>query len=335
MINRVSNLLPYMFKLLIVSFVIFIVVRSKLVHDVLEKISHKVIFAAIVIQPIILISLVFAALRYLLLMGVNCRPYLFFAIRAIILSQGLNIVLPARLSEVVRAAYMRDHAAIALSRCLSAVILERTVDLFIVTILGFLASMLFFDRGDFSLIPIFGLVLASVIFVAIKFPGLVLRFCEIIPSSRIAKFILGTYQHFAMIIRARAFWRALVIGGLTWGISYINIFLFLELGGSLSVGLPGALLVFVLTTLGGAIPILPGGLGTYEAAAVIALCSLGYDYDEALALSLTLHASQLILPFLFAILIMLSERIGLLSLIADFRKDIFINKSSRDNGIKK
>ncbi len=127
-----------------------------------------------------------------------------------------------------------------------------------------------------------------------------------------------------------AFWQAVLLGLLIWGLSYLNIFVFLSLAGSIPIGLSGALLVFVMTTLGGAIPALPGGLGTYEAAAVIALRSLGYSFDEAMALALVMHAAQLALPFLMAMLLMLQKRLGILSLISDIRRGVTAGENQLD-----
>jgi uncharacterized membrane protein YbhN (UPF0104 family) len=65
---------------------------------------------------------------------------------------------------------------------------------------------------------------------------------------------------------------------------------------------------------------LPGGLGTYEAGAVYALTSLGYPFADALALAVVLHGAQLVLPLVLALLVMSTERLGLLSLIREFRR---------------
>ena len=67
---------------------------------------------------------------------------------------------------------------------------------------------------------------------------------------------------------------------------------------------------------------LPGGLGTYEVAGVFALRSLGYPFDEAIAVAIALHGAQLVLMFVLALAVMLTERIGLSSLIADLRATV-------------
>ena len=313
-------------KLFVVALVIFIVANGNQFTNQVGNISRNTILAAMTIQVFVLISILLGGIRLALLMGVDCRAHLFFAVRAIILAQGLNATLPARLSEVLKVTYMRDHANVSLSRGFSGLILERTVDLLIVITLGLILAA-FFHYDNLVYIAVVGLIFVLFIFIAIQFPGVLSQILRIIPSARLAKFVLRAYKHFIITVKAPMFWQALIISALIWGLSYLSFFVFLKWGGSISVGFAGALAVFFATTLSGVIPGLPGGFGTYEAAAVFTLHSLGYDYKEALTLSIVMHVSQLALPFLFAILIMILERIGLSSLVAELRKSISIKDS--------
>jgi len=309
----------------------YLVANSNFIGNNQEGLSWEMLVAGLVVQPIILCCYFVLSVRHVLLIGAP-RIGLGVAIRAIVLSQGLNLVLPARLSELLKATYLRDHANVPLSSGVSAVVLERSVDVLIVAALGALGVILYFDRGNFTSIAVLGLVLAVAILVLVRSPGLVLRVVQALPSERLAGFLERTYLHFSAAAGTRAFWYALLLGGVAWGLSYINILVFVELAGSVPIGFSGALLVFILTTLGGAIPALPGGLGTYEGAAVAALRSLGYSFDEALMLSLVMHATQLILPFVMAVLIMFTERTGLSSLVADLRRSAAFKDASSSVG---
>lgn len=307
-------------KLLIVgAIVLYLAYGTEFSSAVLSQLDRGLFIAAIAVQPLLCAGLFLLAVRHVLLLG-GPRVNIFLGFKSMALSLGLNLVIPGRLSELLKATYLRNRAGVPLTRGLAAIALERTVDLLIVAALGGLALVIFFDRGNFAAIPAIGMILALLLFLIVRFPEMVIRFIHVLPSARLGCFLEKTYIHFSSTIKTRNFWQALLLGVLAWGFSYITIFLFLKLAGSIPVGFSGALMVFVMTTLGGAIPALPGGLGTYEAAAVVALRSLGYGFDEALALALAIHTSQLVLPFILAILIMLTERIGVSSLIADLRR---------------
>lgn len=320
-------------KLGAVGLAVYMATRSGFFSALNSRLGWDFFIGWLVVQPIILCCLILLAIRHIMLIGAP-RIGLGVAFRAIVLSQGLNLVLPARLSELLKATYLRDHAKVPLSSGVSAVVLERSVDVLIVAALGVLGVIQYFDRGNFAAIPLIGVVLAVAILTLVRSPGLVLRLVHAVPSGRLAGFLERTYRHFSAMAGTQAFWYGLLLGCGAWGLSYINILIFLELAGSIPIGFSGALLVFVLTTLGGAIPALPGGLGTYEAAAVIALRSLGYSFDEALVLALSMHAAQLILPFVMAILIMLTERTGVSSLVADLRKSAATASAASDLDMK-
>jgi uncharacterized protein (TIRG00374 family) len=317
-------------KLCFIGFFIYLLLDSKFFGSFQASVSWKIFISVLLVQPIVIFCIFLLAIRHVLLIG-EPRIRLGLAFRAITLSQGLNLLLPARLSELLKATYLRDHANVPLSNGFSAIVLERTVDILIVAIMGVVGIVLYFDSRNFSLIPALGLLFAILIFILVRSPRLVLRLLNKLPSKRLTNFLVRTYQHFSATAGTQAFLYALLLGVTTWAFSYLNILIFFKYAGSIQIGFSGALLLFFLTTLGGAIPALPGGVGTYEAAAIIALRSLGYTFEEALPLAVALHLAQLILPFIMAILIMFTERIGLSSLISELQKSVsmknnFINR---------
>lgn len=296
-----------------------IIVRQGWFASITDHMTVETLIAGAVVQPIIILGLFIQGVRHKVLIS---KPEIGVgsAFRGMVLSQGLNIVLPARLSELLKATYLRDRANVPLSVGLSAVVLERSVDVLIFALLGVLGSIQFFDKGNFVSMSMLGIALVVIVFLVVRFPRLVLCGLSAIPSLQLSGFLERTYLHFSAIAYTRRFWNATLLGIAVWGLSFINILVFLQVAGSLPIGFSGVLLVFVMTTLGGAIPALPGGLGTYEAAAVVALRSLGYGFDEALALAIALHVFQLALPFFWAICILLTDRIGISNLVSDLRK---------------
>lgn len=299
---------------------------SGALEQLLSGFDSRHLLGLVVVQPLILMGLVLQGFRHAMLID---RPGLSYLVttKAVILSQGLNFLLPARLSEVLKATYLRDRANIPMSIGLSAVVLERTVDLIIVGILGIVS--LFFFTTIIRNTLIFWIIFTIVGILGVAFFGKnkILALLRGIPWQLMGGFLERIYIHFSSSLRSPKFFLSLGIGLLIWSLSFVNIFLLIEYAGSMQIGLYGALLVFVLTTLGGAIPALPGGLGTYEAAAVFALMSQGYLFADALTLAITIHGAQLILPLILAFGIMLTERLGLSSLIADLRNNV---SSQRD-----
>ncbi|MDP3231121.1 MAG: lysylphosphatidylglycerol synthase transmembrane domain-containing protein [Acidovorax sp.] len=296
-------------------------VLSGVAQPFLSGFDVRQLVAILVVQPIILIGLALQGVRHALLID---RPGLSYlaATKAVALSQGLNLLLPARLSEVLKATYLRDRAGVPMSAGLSAVLLERTVDLIIVGFLGGVCLFFFAAMVSKTLIFVAFVFVAGVVALALWGQRKVLGLARALPWPKIGEFLERGYLHFSSSLRRPKFLVSLGLGVFIWGLSFFNIFLLIEFAGSIPIGLYGALLVFVCTTMGGAIPALPGGLGTYEAAAVFALMSLGYPFSDALILAVTIHVAQLVLPLILALMVMLTERLGLSSLISDLRSDV-------------
>ncbi len=277
--------------------------------------------ALLVVQPLILIGLALQGVRHAMLID---RPGLSYLVttKAIALSQGLNLLLPARLSEILKATYLRDRADIPMSVGLSAIALERTVDLIIVGVLGGVCLFFFATLLSKTLIFAFSLVAVTIVCVALWGGCYILALARSLPWKSMGGLVERVYLHFTASLKNRAFFRSLWLGLFIWGVSFLNVFLMLSMDGGVRIGLYGALLVFVCTTVGNAVPALPGGLGTYEAGAVLALTSLGYPFADALVLAVTLHGAQLVLPLILTIVVMLTERLGLSSLISDLRANV-------------
>jgi uncharacterized membrane protein YbhN (UPF0104 family) len=317
--ERLTTIRPLSWLKITAALVVLAIAFNSSFFDMLRRgFDVRFLWAALTVQPLILLGLVVQSKRHILLVGEPKVP-LSMAFKAMALSLGLNLLLPGRLSEVLKATYLRDHAGVPLSVGMSAVVLERTVDLLIVAALGSLGLALFIAGVDYKMVLIFGTVGATILLVAFFARDSMLRLARALPWLRLASFAEQAYLHFAATVRTVAFFKALALGVIGWGIAYANILVFLQLASSIPIGFSGALLVFVFTTIGGAVPVLPGGLGTYEVAGVLALRSLGYPFDEAIAVVIALHGTQLVMTFVLAVAVMLTERIGLSSLIADLR----------------
>lgn len=305
-------------KIAFAAFLLAIAFNSDLFGTVRRGFDIRFLWAALAVQPLVLLGFIVHAMRHLTLIGTPRVP-LIKAFKAMVLAQGLNLVLPARLSEIIKGTYLRDHAAVPLSIGISAVVLERTIDLIIVAGLGMIGLLLFASAVDYRMVLLFILVSALILLVAFHARTPMIGLARKIPWPRLSSFVERTYLHLHSTVRTTAFLKALIWGLVGWGISYLNIFVFMQIAASSSFTYSGTLFLLVFTTIGAAVPLLPGGIGTYEAAGVLVLRSMGYEFNEALALVISLHAAQLALPFVLAWIILLTGRLGLTALIADLR----------------
>ncbi|MEQ8402147.1 MAG: lysylphosphatidylglycerol synthase transmembrane domain-containing protein [Silicimonas sp.] len=211
----------------------------------------------------------------------------------------LFLVLPGRLSEGAKPLILHMEAGLPFAKGLTATALERMLDIAAVLCL---AGLLFLS-GAYSSTSAGGIEITNlliVLFVCLVSVGLLIwrgprLFAR--SQSRLAKavrqmvvdslVVIHRLRGFAMISRL-----TLITAGI-WLSSYLIAFAILEIAGNVSVSPWDALLVFLAGTIGYVVAIAPGGIGTFEAATVLALNSLGYSVSEALFLAVLLRFANM------------------------------------------
>ncbi len=304
-------------KLAAVGFILLVVV-AKVNFSELPTLSLEVIRAILLVQPLVVITLAALAVRLLILAESPFKNLLFF-VKAVILSVGLNFFLPARMSELLKPVYLNKKVETGFSRLMASTVIDRTVDILLLTVVSMISFIYFFAFSIYATIVSVSLLIAGII--------LVTR-CDDLLAGLLSKYLsprLGAYFHNFVTqmkesLRFTLFLKAFGVGAVAWAMGFILVFSFLHIAGSLPVDFCDALLVYIFVILGAAIPALPGGLGTFEGAAVLALSQIGFDFQEALVLAVGLHIAQVLLGFIGAMVILVTEKIGIYGVISQIRQ---------------
>lgn len=247
------------------------------------------------------------------------------------LNQGylLNSLLPFRLGEFGRAYLVSRGGALSSSRALSAVVVERLIDLFISAAL-LLATLPFALSVDWAR-PAAGA--ATVLALATLF-GLWLSLVHRKRALAAADWILARVPRLRSgdwIHRANSFLdglqsmragsrlpRALFWSALGWITYYFQCALLLMA----FFPRPSAVtVIFLLGVLavGAAVPASPGAVGTFEASGVAALLVFGYPQADAFSFAVVLHLINLVSTCLLGALALAREGDSLVSLAQSAR----------------
>jgi len=282
--------------LLIVGGAIFLLLQTRAA----ERLDARLIVAILAAQPPLVLAQALIARRFQLAVA---RPEAAFLVCLCgsLLGQAADLVLPWRLSEFVRVIYLRDRVGVPLKAGLAAALIERSADLVIVALLVLAAvSLALVNESGWGLAVIATgafLVLLLLPFVA----GSLGRAIGRLPVARVRRFAQDLIVELASRVRDRIFWRVLGPSALAWTCAVLATWLMLAIvdvkagGSALPVTLGVVLAVFVSTTIGAAAAILPAGVGTYEAGAVVALKAYGVALDQAIAIAVSLHIAQVLL----------------------------------------
>jgi uncharacterized membrane protein YbhN (UPF0104 family) len=213
-------------------------------------------------------------------------------LRACLMGIAVNNVLPARLGEMAKALYLRREGGVSLGRALEAVFWERFFDLNALAALGVAAAALL-GRGLvlYPLLAGVGSGWAFLLLLRVR-PRAAHAVARWLPGERLRLFAAEMLGLLETNLRA-GFLARLGLWTLAAWTGYAALY---AVGLCLMAGLPAdpalVLTVFAVATLGFALPGVPGGMGVYEAAVVLALGFFGVDRERAFAVALAMHLLQ-------------------------------------------
>lgn len=204
-----------------------------------------------------------------LLPGLRFGP----ALAAIHLALGANHVLPLRLGEPFRVVGAVRRSEVGVGPATTTTVVLRSADIVSLLLIGLVAGPRFVAGilGAWGLAVVAGLVIAGV--------GVIVTFWRRSPLGRLSQDLPPVsalaLTASAWLLEAVVVWRVA-----TW------------FGVQLSAA--EALVVLTLAVGSQIVAVTPGGLGTYEAAATVALVTTGVPLQVAVTLALTLHGVKTI-----------------------------------------
>jgi uncharacterized protein (TIRG00374 family) len=259
--------------------------------------------------PLFIASLLPSCLRLNYLCG--GRSSLAVSSKALFFGYGVNNLLPAKLGEIAKAAYLTRARGIPAAVSLCAVFWERLADLNVV--LAFSVGIgLWYGVTQLYLPLLCGMAaIWTVLLLLFRFPDVFVRMTRLLPAGRLREFAGSTIERlgdtrkhpnwFWLFLYSFAVWCAFIL---------FTLWFFVVACGN-NIGIMGAALVCIAGGVGMILPAMPASLGAYEAGVVAALTILGADKEAALSAALALHVINIIPPVLFVGYSMLFEKVTL------------------------
>jgi len=240
------------------------------IADTIRTASPALIALSILIY---LISWPLRGIRYQqILAQLGHRERLGFLVGCISLSQSANVILPARIGDVIRAYLLKKMKNIPLTTGFSSLAVERIFDILAITMIGGFAVLgmqgLLLDQWITDVITIAGLATVAVF-------GLLVLFLKL--RTTIGGVAARFIREIAVVsTNPRAFAIVFSSSLLVWLFDILTCFAVLSAflkGASLSI-IPIVFLAIAVGNLTKIVPITPGAIGTYELA-LTAIFSLG------------------------------------------------------------
>ena len=202
----------------------------------------------------------------------------------IFISQTVNLIVPARLGDFVRVLILKHEYNVTYSEGVSSLVVERVFDIFTVALLGAIA--LFFVVNVpawFYTVIVLPLVAGVIFFLFLLFMG---KFSS--KNRYITIFLTMLHE----IKRASLSLKAVVLlGGSSIVIWLLDVFVCVAVVMMFQQQIPFAVIVLaiVIGNLVKAIPLTPGGVGTYEISLAITFGLAGVDPAVATLIAVIDH----------------------------------------------
>jgi uncharacterized protein (TIRG00374 family) len=218
------------------------------------------------------------------LRNLNYRVSITASTACIFVSQTVNLIVPARLGDFVRVFILKHEYSTTYSEGVSSLVVERVFDIFTVALLGAVAVFFVLNAPAwFYTIIVLPLVAGVIFFVLLLFMG---KFSS---ENRYIAIVLTILHE---IKRASLSLKAIVLLGFSSVVIWlVDILVCVAVVMMFQQQIPFAIIVLaiVIGNLVKAVPLTPGGVGTYEISLAITFGLAGVDPAVATLIAVIDH----------------------------------------------
>ena len=194
-----------------------------------------------------------------ILKGLSVRVGLWFSTACILLSQTANLIVPARLGDLFRIFILKHEGMAGYSQGISSLLIERIFDVVIIALLGLIALPFVIGTPEWFLpliaVPIIGGIVLAIILMLLGDKTSENRYLHII-YGMLTEIRAASLNPVALTVLGIS---SMVIWIFDIAVCYVIVQMFGEV-----IPISIVVLAVVVGNLVKAVPITPGGVGTYE-----------------------------------------------------------------------
>lgn len=281
MFRKISAILVS--TLLAAGIILFMLFRVK--DDLAVALEHIVWGYLALAAAVCLLAWLLRGLRYkIILSGIGIQCSFLFSTGCIFISQTANLIVPARLGDLVRVFILKHEYGAGISQGISSIVVERVFDIVMVALLGAVSLFFVFDvPGWFYWLIIVPLVLGAGFFIFLSISG---RF---VSEHRYIRILLTMLDQIRQVSLSAKSVFALSTSSIVIWLLDVVVCLFVAMMFGVSIPFAVVMLAIVVGNLVKAVPLTPGGVGTYELAVALTFTAAGVDPAVATLIAVIDH----------------------------------------------
>ncbi|MDD1709214.1 MAG: flippase-like domain-containing protein [Methanoregulaceae archaeon] len=269
MFRKISAILVS--TLIAVGIIVFMLFRVK--DDLIVALEHIVWIYLVLAIAVCFLAWLLRGLRYkIILSGIGIQCSLLFSTGCIFISQTANLIVPARLGDLVRVFILKHEYGASISQGISSVVVERVFDIVMVALLGAISLLFVLNvPGEYFWLVIIPLVLGAGFFIFLSISD---RFAS---KNRYIGILLTMLDQIRQVSLSIKSVLALSTSSIVIWLLDVLVCMFVAMMFGVTIPFAVVVLAIVVGNLVKAIPLTPGGIGTYELAVVAIFSAAGID----------------------------------------------------------
>jgi hypothetical protein len=257
--------------LIAVGIIAFMLIRVR--DDLVTALDHVVWGYLLLATAVCIAAWLLRGLRYkVILSGVGVSCGLLFSTGCIFVSQTANLIVPARLGDLVRVFILKHEYGSSISQGISSLVVERVFDIVMVALLGAISLLFVLNVPDwFSTVILLPLALGAAFFVFLIFSG------RLVSRNRYIRILLSILDQIRAVSLSLPSVTSISLQSIVIWILDILVCLFVAMMFGETIPFAVVVLAIVIGNLVKAVPLTPGGVGTYELAVALTFTVAGVD----------------------------------------------------------
>jgi glycosyltransferase AglD len=254
-------------------------------NQLLAALQHVVPFYLVPAVFVCFLAWILRGVRYKgILESLEVKTSLAVATACIFISQTANLIVPARLGDLVRVFILNHEHETPISTGISSLVVERLFDIVMVALLGLITLPFVLNVPQWIFLLIVVPLGAGALFLLI-----LIMIGKVSSKNRYIRLILTMLEEIRRAsLNIRSLFQFSVISVIIWLLDIaVCIFVVLMFGQQVSV--PVVVLAIVIGNLVKAVPLTPGGVGTYELAVALTFQLSGMEPALAFIIAVTDH----------------------------------------------
>lgn len=201
---------------------------------------------------------------------------------------------PAKLGELLPILYLKKYYNVNTHSTIATLFIVRFLDIVMLASMSVIASFFFFDNINFKLFSmLFLFFIWAFILILFFYKELSYKFCYILPNRSVKAYLIKVLRNLYKTFNRQRVYSVIFFTFLQWLGYFIVTSTFLIFIANFNLTFSEVFVVFVISSIGMALPLAPSGLVTYQASLILGLGWYGIGKDSALASSIILHLIQL------------------------------------------